>query len=299
MVVIRRVLPVLGCLCAAALVVGLGSGSSASPRPSPPTQADAEGVDDLRAEGRRLYGTGCVSCHGVDGRGQDAPNGSQRGPTLERTGAAGVYYQVSTGRMPLANPGDVPSRKDPAYSEGEIEALVAYVASLGDGPEVPEVDLAEGDLARGGELYRETCQACHSATGAGGALSYGRAAPSLSEPNPTQVAAAIRSGPGPMPAFGPELLDQRELDSVARYVDYLKEPDDRGGFALGRLGPIPEGFMVWVGALGLLLVVAFWMGARRSAQERVDPEPPDDGSTRADASSEFVAASSPSAEEGR
>ncbi len=168
--------------------------------------------------------------------------------------------------MPLANPRDVPARKDPAYTPEEIEALVAFVASLGDGPELPEVDIEAGDLAEGGVLFRESCQACHSATGAGGALSYGRAAPSLGEATPSQVGAAVRSGPGQMPRFGEEIFDAEQVDSIAAYVDYLEQPDDRGGIALGRLGPIPEGFLVWVGGLGLLLVVAFWLGTRRSSQ---------------------------------
>jgi ubiquinol-cytochrome c reductase cytochrome c subunit len=174
--------------------------------------------------------------------------------------------------MPLADPGDVPRRKEPAYDDAQIDALVAFVASLGGGPDLPEVDVAAGDLAEGGELYRENCQACHSATGAGGALSYGRAAPPLASSTPLQVGAAVRSGPGPMPRFGPEILDQEQLDGVVRYVEYLEEPDDRGGLALGRLGPIPEGFLVWVGALGLLLVAAYFMGTRRATMPRVDEE---------------------------
>lgn len=216
--------------------------------------------------GEDLYRLGCISCHGADGTGQEAPNGELRGPSLVDAGEAGAYYQLTTGRMPLANPGEIPSRKDPAYTPAEIDALVAFVASLGDGPELPDVDVEAGDLADGGVLFRESCQACHSATGAGGALSYGRAAPPLAEATPSQVGAAIRSGPGPMPRFGPEIFDDEQVDGIARYVTYLEEPDDRGGFALGRLGPIPEGFLIWVGGLGLLLVVAFWLGTRRSSQ---------------------------------
>ena len=125
---------------------------------------------------------------------------------------------LTTGRMPLNDPADNPVRKDPAYRPAEIAALVAYVASLGDGPPIPDVDIAAGNLAVGGVLYRENCQACHSATGAGGALSYGRAAPSLSKATPTQVGAAIRTGPGQMPVFGPETLSKRagRLDRPVR-----------------------------------------------------------------------------------
>lgn len=231
----------------------------------------AGGQDDEKIQrGRELYVTGCSSCHGLDGRGVDASDGDARGPSLEHSGAASAYYMLTTGRMPLNDPADNPVRKDPAYRPAEIAALVAYVASLGDGPPIPVVDISAGNLAVGGVLYRENCQACHSATGAGGALSYGRAAPSLSKATPTQVGAAIRTGPGQMPVFGPETLSKRQVDSIARYVQYLEEPDDRGGLALGRLGPIPEGFLVWVLGIGLLLVICTWIGGRSRSRHAVD-----------------------------
>ncbi len=267
----RRLATVVACLAATAgLVAATAPATQADTTDANATHADPE----LLVRGRALYELSCVSCHGVDGGGLDAPNGQVRGPSLETAGEAGAYYQLSTGRMPLNDPTDLPTRKTPAYDADEIDALVAYVASLGDGPALPGVDTTRGDLAEGGVLYRENCQACHSATGSGGALSYGRAAPPLAAATPTQVGAAIRSGPGPMPQFGPDLLGVDDVDSIARYVEYLEEPEDRGGLALGRLGPIPEGFMIWVGGLGALLVGAFWMGKRRSAMPVVDPIPP-------------------------
>lgn len=243
-----------------------------------PRQADRP-QEELVAEGLALYRTSCISCHGVDGQGQRAPDGALRGPSLEDAGPAGAYYQLTTGRMPIGNPDDLPQRKEPAFSPDEIEALLAYLDTITEGPEVPDVDPEAGDLAHGGELFRESCQSCHSATGAGGALSYGQAAPPLGAATPTQIGAAVRSGPNPMPRFGPDIISDEELDDLVAYVEYLDDPDDRGGLALGRLGPIPEGFMIWVGGLGLLLVTAFWMGHRRRDQPRVDPEPPgeDDG----------------------
>jgi ubiquinol-cytochrome c reductase cytochrome c subunit len=222
--------------------------------------------------GRELYLTGCSSCHGIDGRGAITPDGSERGPSLEHAGEALAYYMLTTGRMPLANSEDNPVRKDPAYNRPEIAALIAYVGTLGDGPPIPDVDIARGDLPVGGELYRENCQACHSASGAGGALSYGRAAPSLSKATPTQVGAAMRTGPGQMPVFGPETLSAEQVDSIAKYVQYLSEPDDRGGISLGRLGPIPEGFLVWVLGIGLLLVACTWIGGRSRDRRDVDEE---------------------------
>ena len=218
--------------------------------------------DDLLAEGRELYETGCSSCHGPDGRGVVAPDGSVRGPSLEQAGEASAYYYLSTGRMPLANSEEQPTRKEPAYDEDEIEALVAYVGSLGDGPEIPQVDLEGADLVAGGEIYRANCQACHSASGSGGALSYGRAAPRLSDATPTEVAAAVRVGPGQMPVFGPDTLSSEELNDLVRYVEYLKDPADPGGVPIGRTGPIPEGFVAWLVGMVALLALVAWIGTR-------------------------------------
>lgn len=271
----RWLLPVLGTLAGAAVLLVLSAPSDAAPRSAPATQAEPTEAE-LVARGRTLFATGCVSCHGEDGQGLDAPGGALRGPSLENAGEAGAYYQVSTGRMPLADPSRPPEAKEPAYTPAQIAALVAYVGTLGDGPALPDIDLAAGDLSQGGELYRSNCQACHSATGAGGALSYGRAAPSLSTVEPLQIGGAVRSGPGQMPRFGDDILDAKELDSVARYVTYLQEPDDAGGLALGRLGPIPEGMMIWIGGLGALLVAAYFMGYRRANAPRVNPIPPDE-----------------------
>jgi ubiquinol-cytochrome c reductase cytochrome c subunit len=218
--------------------------------------------DGLLEAGRALYGTGCSSCHGPDGRGVDAPDGSLRGPTLENAGEASAYYYLSTGRMPLANAEEQPVRKERAYDDDEIAALVAYVSSLGDGPELPDVEIADADLGEGGALFRANCQACHSASGSGGALSYGRAAPRLSDAIPTEVAAAVRVGPGQMPVFGPETISDAELDDLTAYVEYLRTPEDPGGLPIGRTGPIPEGFVAWLVGMVALLVLVAWIGTR-------------------------------------
>ena len=83
-----------------------------------------------------------------------------------------------------------------------IDALVAYVSRLvPGGPPIPSVDPAAGDLADGGQLFRAQCAACHQWAGEGGALLH-REAPSLGPATPTQLAEAVRTGPGAMPTFG-------------------------------------------------------------------------------------------------
>lgn len=227
---------------------------------SPPDRAQEASDEELRAAGRELFAIGCASCHGTDGRGVTDADGDVRGPSLLTSGAAGAYYYLSTGRMPLADSDDQPVRKPPAYGPDAIDALVAYVASLGNGPAVPDIDIAAGDLAVGGEIFRANCQACHSASGSGGALSYGRAAPRLSEATPRQVGSAVRVGPGQMPVFGPGVVSDAELNDLARYVSYLKHPEDPGGLPIGRTGPIPEGFVAWLVGIVVLVILVAWIG---------------------------------------
>ncbi len=212
---------------------------------------------DLVAAGEQLYLTGCVSCHGVGGV------GTADYPSLIGVGAASADFYLRTGRMPLAYPVPQPPQKPIAYNDEQIRQLVAYVASLGPGPAIPEVDPDSADLAAGGELFRENCQACHNSQGVGGALSYGREAPSLLAVQPTQIAEAVRIGPGQMPVFEPETLSDDELNSIIRYIQYLQDPDNAGGLKIGSTGPVTEGFVAWLVGLGVLVLAARWITKER------------------------------------
>lgn len=230
---------------------------------------DPEALDDPAAiaDGRELYRTGCVSCHGVEGV------GAAGGPAIVDAGAASAHFYLTTGRMPHAGGPDVQAvRKDPAYSPEEIEDLVAYVASLGEGPEIPHVDLSEGSVQEGGDLFRGICAACHSASGAGGALSFGQNAPSLDQATPVQVYEAMLVGPGQMPVFGPPSYSEEQLNSIVAYVETLQELDDPGGFSLGRVGPIPEGFVAVIIGTGATVLAAFLIGRRVHDDHDVDQD---------------------------
>jgi len=248
----------------------LAARSSAGPQQ---TGDDGRGDQELVERGAELYATGCSSCHGPDGEGVEVEDGGAGGPSIVDAGEAGAYFFLSTGRMPLANSEEQPTRKDPAYAPDEIDALVAYVASLGDGPALPQVDPSDADLAEGGRIYRANCQACHSASGSGGALSYGRAAPALQPATDEQVAAAVRVGPGQMPVFGDDAIDDDELDDLVRYVGFLRTPEDPGGLPIGRTGPIPEGFVAWLVGIPAFLLLAVWIGTRSPIRPRREPKP--------------------------
>jgi ubiquinol-cytochrome c reductase cytochrome c subunit len=209
------------------------------------------------AEGKTLFDGACSTCHGLNAQ------GSSRAPNLVGVGEATVYFWVSTGRMPLAYPTAEAEEKKPSFNDAQSRAIAAYVASLGPGgPPIPVVDLQNADVSLGQQLFATNCAACHTITGVGDALSNGLSAPSLYPANPTQIAAAMRTGPGNMPRFGPNTLTDQEVNDIVAYVKYLHHPDDRGGFGLGHIGPIAEGFVALVIGVGSLLLVSWWIAGK-------------------------------------
>lgn len=236
----------------------------------PPAAAQTPAPDT----GRGLYMRDCAWCHGSEGR------GTENGPDLVSgtNGPAFVDFMLSTGRMPIDHPRERVTHRDPIYSAEEIEKIVDFSRSLGaPGPEIPSVDLDDAHLVEGQELYQKNCAACHSTTGIGGALTQGRTggltgvvagktsivAPPVINSSPTEVAEAIRVGPGTMPVFDENVFDTDELNAIVSYVDYLRDPSDRGGAPVGRVGPVIEGAIGWIVGLGLLLIFVRWIGTKR------------------------------------
>jgi len=144
--------------------------------------------------GAGLFVASCATCHGSGGE------GTRIAPAIVDAGAASADFQLRTGRMPLAQPpGQQSLRKPPAFEEQSIRDLVAFVASLGDGPPIPDVAV-DASLPRGFDLFVADCAACHGATGAGGAVGGGALAPGLEQASPRIVAEAMIVGPGQMPS---------------------------------------------------------------------------------------------------
>lgn len=217
--------------------------------------------------GRDLYLQHCATCHGANAEGV-APVGPKRGaggqrgagPSLRGVGALAADFYLRTGYMPLQNADDEPKHKGPAYPDDEIDALVAYIASLG-GPTVPRVDPSRGDLEEGLRLFTENCSGCHQVVARGGIVT-SAVAPNLLKATPTQVAEAVRIGPYLMPRFSRTQIDDRELASIVRYVEYAKHPKDDGGWGIGHLGPVPEGLVAWLIAGAALVLVARAIGGK-------------------------------------
>ena len=205
------------------------------------------------ANGRDLYFANCVWCHGDRLQGVPAS-----GPSLQGAGALAADFYLRTGYMPLCSPRQKPTRRPPHFTEPELRALISFVAAHG-GPPVPRVHPERGNLAAGLELFTEHCAGCHQMAGAGGIVT-GTSVPSLRSATATQVAQAVRIGPYLMPRFGEQSITPRQLDSLVRYVLYTDHPRNRGGWAIGDLGPFPEGIVAWLVAGIALLALARVIG---------------------------------------
>jgi ubiquinol-cytochrome c reductase cytochrome c subunit len=234
--------------------------AAATPRTQTAAAAGAPSNDPVEIrKGRQLYETSCITCHG-----QNLQGVQNRGPSLIGSGEAAVYFQVSTGRMPVAQQGAQIERKKPKFDEAQTLQIAAYVQSVGGGPALPTGNLRGDDanLAVGGELFLLNCASCHNFAGRGGALSAGKAAPPLTDSTDLTIWTAMLSGPQNMPVFSDNQLTTEQKQAITNYVQTLKAERDPGGSAIGRLGPVPEGLVIWIVGIGAIMLMILWIGAK-------------------------------------
>jgi ubiquinol-cytochrome c reductase cytochrome c subunit len=208
--------------------------------------------------GQALFASFCASCHGPQA------GGTARGPNLVGVGPGTIDFWVTTGRMPAENPNAIQApQKPPKLNNRQALQIAAFVNSLDPArPAIPDVHLHGANVAVGADLFSLNCAACHTITGAGDELAFGTFAPSLKNASPTQVAEAIRTGPGNMPRFGGNLSNAEVRDIDAYVTQYIQHPSNPGGFALGGVGPVAEGFVALLFGVGLLALVGYWIGER-------------------------------------
>ena len=214
--------------------------------------------EQLTEEGGKLFAANCATCHGT------ALQGTTEGPTLIGVGEASVHFQVSTGRMPLAASGPQAEEKPVQFTDEQVAALAAYVASKGPGPAIPAEDLLQGDgiAAEGAELFRINCAMCHNVAGAGGALTEGKYAPPLGGVSAQHIYEAMITGPQNMPVFNDANISPEDKANIITYLKYLDETPSVGGFGLGDLGPVSEGLFIWIFGLGAIVGITIWLTAK-------------------------------------
>jgi ubiquinol-cytochrome c reductase cytochrome c subunit len=244
-----------------AAITGAGSAASAS---APST------AQQQTAKGREIFASNCSSCHGLEAQ------GTAVAPSLIGVGAAAVDFQVSTGRMPAKEPSAENPRKPPAVmfagpaGEQRIHDVAAYIASLAGGPAIPsaeQVDPAKGSVAVGQQLFIANCAQCHNFVGAGGALTYGKYAPALTQATPTQLYEAMLTGPEAMPVFSDTTITPQNKRDIIAYVTETRSEPNPGGFSLGRIGPVTEGLVAFLGLLFFMVLAALWITAKQGKPE--------------------------------
>ena len=243
---------------------GLAGGQSAGDKGVPSGGGSPITYQTIRksyeAAGRVLFEATCSSCHGANAY------GTSRAPSLVGLGAGTVDLWVSNGWMPLENLTSQPAVKPSRYTTKQSQEIADFVASLSkvNGPGIPKVNLQNVSVSQGMSLFALNCAACHTITGSGDALGSGYFAPTLHLATKTQVAEAARTGPGNMPRFSPKQLSNKELADIDAYVTrYIQHPVNRGGLALGGVGPVAEGFIALLVGVGVLMLAAFWIGDHR------------------------------------
>jgi ubiquinol-cytochrome c reductase cytochrome c subunit len=258
----RRRRPVAGY---AALLLGLvmvtvlygavaGTGGGGAQAQSPSSQSDI-------AAGETLFNETCATCHGFGGVGH-----AGIAPSLIGAGAAAVDFQMSTGRMPAKEVGAENERKPTTFTQQQIYEIADYVQSLGGGPTIPDaqqVSTANADTALGEELFSANCAQCHNAGLSGGALTYGKDAPPLTQATATQIYEAMLTGPEAMPVFADGAISPQAKRDIIAYVLETRSEPNPGGLTLGRMGPVTEGLVIFLGGMGFLVLIAMWITAKR------------------------------------
>jgi ubiquinol-cytochrome c reductase cytochrome c subunit len=251
----------------ATVLLAAAVGAAAEAQPPSGVTHNGGGAKPLLEAGSQLYAANCASCHGIAGRGVPFPQkrgvgGVQgAGPPLIGVGALAPDFYLRTGRMPLEHPGEQPERQRPFFNDREIRALVAYVASFGGGPAIPQPRPAHGRLSDGYSLFTEHCAGCHQVVGEGGYVT-GARVPVLQHASPRQIAEAVRIGPYVMPTFSKRDISDEDLNKIIAYVEASKAPNDAGGLGIGHIGPVPEGMVTWLIAGCVLVGVCVLIGER-------------------------------------
>ena len=247
-----------------------------------PASARENNSAALVKQGRELFLVSCSFCHGTNGQGVKTLDGNQLGPSLAGVGAAAVDFQVGTGRMPATQPGPQIPQKAVSYTQDEIDAIAAYVATLGPGPAVPKPSDYSLDgfsdqqlqemAARGGQIFLTNCTACHNFEGSGGAMPRGGYAPKIRGVAPKYIFEAMLTGPQAMDNFSNGNLSIEEKRDIVAYLQSLQSNPEYGGFGLGGIGPVSEGMFAWIVGLGSLVGVAIWIAAHTARSSKPKEE---------------------------
>jgi cytochrome c oxidase cbb3-type subunit III len=139
-------------LCAATLFLAVAV--------MPQRLSAAQAAADVE-QGKKLFQGMCVTCHGFEGAGGDAP--SLNRPKLDRAPDDDALRAVIGDGLP-----DRGMPRVRRLTNNELRQLVSYVRSLG---RMPSSLPPSANPRKGGEIYKEQgCASCHIINGQGGSL---------------------------------------------------------------------------------------------------------------------------------
>ena len=164
--------------------------------------------------------------------------------------------------MPGKEPGAEQPRKPVTFTPARSTRSPPTSHSLGGGPPIPtaaQVSTAGANAGLGQQLFVADCAQCHNFVGAGGALTYGKYAPPLTKSTPTQIFEAMLTGPEAMPVFNDTTITPQQKRDIIAYVTQTRAEPNPGGFSLGRVGPVTEGLVAFLGLLLFMVLAAMWI----------------------------------------
>ncbi len=189
-------------------------------------------------EGRALYVSYCLLCHGTSGKG-DGPLAKamkidpadltttvrSRSDTILMKIITGIGRQTITGRDRHNLLSDAMPEWTDIFSESQLKSLIAYLRFLGN----TKHDLM-GDPKVGLQLYQQYCQACHGVEGDGEGIMtklIGMMPMDHTNSNETsrlsnkELVESILDGKGRfMPAWR-DILSQGEVEALVSYIRLL------------------------------------------------------------------------------
>lgn len=177
--------------------------------------------------GRGLYDRYCALCHGARGIGYAADHATQ---LKNRTFLATATDELLRVAIERGRPGTPMSAfgavNGGPLSGAEVDAIIAYLRSLGDGGALDvHWTRVDGDADRGLSLFRERCAGCHGDRGQGKTAVSLDSTTFLATASDGFIRYAIEHGrPGtPMPAFG-QSLTARQLDDLTAAIRRWARP---------------------------------------------------------------------------
>ena len=235
--------------------------------PSQKSAADT-GTSQQVAEGKALFAVSCASCHGLNGEGQ--VSGTIQGPPLVGVGAAAVEFQVATGRMPMAHPGPQAQTKPSQFTEDEILALAAYVATPRPRPGHPRAGVvrpgrlsarrrspagvsSSGPTARPATTSKAPAARCRTAS----------TPPALIGVSNLHLYEAMVTGPQQMPVFSNGVLTIEDKRAIIGYLNELHaQPNQRRPRPRRARPGEPRACGPGSSASAVLVLFAIWIAAK-------------------------------------